>query len=128
MARGMKFIFQHYIVNGDGEPDEPGIAVHVIINGLQGYHIGFFSQDIAYHDCGVKTYEGMHAVVVKVFSQDKFETPSKTHPRMVHANYGCDETMIISGDNQSKNKMAHFFQLWLNPSFPQLRRNLTRKK
>ncbi len=77
----MKVVFWHCIVNCDGGPDESGIAVHVINNDLQGCCIGFLSEDIAYSDCKIKTYEGMHAVVVNMFSQDKFETPRKTHQR-----------------------------------------------
>ncbi len=68
VVRGMKVVFKHCVVNRDGGPDEPGIAVHAINGGLEGCCIGFLTQDMAYQDCHMKTYEGIHAVVFDVFS------------------------------------------------------------
>ena len=104
VVRGMKVVFKHCVVNHDGGPDEPSIAVHAINGGLEGCRIGFLNQDMAYWDCHTKRYEGVNAVVVNVFSRDQFETPSKTHRRMVRENYGCAKVMIISEDSKTINK------------------------
>ncbi len=100
----MKVVFKHCVVNCDSGPDEPGIAVHAINGGLEGCRIGFLNQNMAYQDCHTKRYEGVNAVVVNIFSQDQIETPSKTHQRIVHENYGCAKAMIISEDRKTINK------------------------
>ncbi len=104
VVRGVKIVVWHCVVNCDGGPDEPSIAAHAINNGLEVCLVGFMSKDIAYHDCHLKRYEGIHVVVVDVSSWDQFETPSKTHQRMAHENYRCAEAMIISGGNETIKK------------------------
>ncbi len=72
----MEVVFQHCTANCDGRPDEPGIAVHAISNGILGCLVGFLSQDMAYCDSFAKDNEGKHTIVVTVFSLDKINTPS----------------------------------------------------
>ncbi len=107
VAKGMEVVFWHCIVNCGGGPDEPGIAIHAISNGVQGFPVWFLSQDLAYCDSFTKNYEGKHAIVVTVFSLDKIKRdPSSSHWRMVHANYWCAEAMIISHNNDFPTKRA----------------------
>ncbi len=61
---------------------------------------------MAYRDSFAKYYERKYAVVVTVFCVLSWQNkdPSSTHQRMVCANYGCAEAMIISHDNDFQTK------------------------
>ncbi len=96
-------------------------------NGLQGCCIGFLSQDIAYSDCHLKDYDAIHAAVMKVFSQDKFETPSETHQRIVCANYGFTKAMINSGDSELKNRIIRLSSVEGESCIPPVKKSKKKK-
>ncbi len=122
----MKVVFWHFIVNNDSRPDEPGIAVHLLNNGLQGCYIGFLSQGISYHNCHLKIYEEMHVVVVNMFSQDKFENPVWLIEEwfMLITNHGCAKAINISGDYESKNKRTRLSSIEVETCIPAIEKKI----
>ncbi len=124
----MKVVFWHFIVNNDSRPDEPGIAVHLLNNGLQGCYIGFLSQGISYHDCHLKSYEEMYAVVVNMFSQDKFENPVWLIEEWFMLIMDVPRQSIFQGTMSQRTRGQDFLPLRLKPALPLLRRKSNKKQ
>ncbi len=93
----MEVCLRHCIICIDGGKEEPTIAAHDVVDGIETCHVGFLSKEIAYKD-SEKNYEGLHAAVLDVFCQDKAKTVSLFHRRLVHEKYRCAQALITTPD------------------------------
>ncbi len=92
----MQVCLQHCIICIDGGKEEPTIAAHAVIDGIETCCVGFLSKEIAYRDSDKTKYDGLHAAVLDFFCQDKAKTVSPFHRCLVHENYGCAQVLITN--------------------------------
>mmetsp|Transcript_15669 Transcript_15669/g.32954 ORF Transcript_15669/g.32954 Transcript_15669/m.32954 type:complete len:170 (-) Transcript_15669:2-511(-) len=99
LTKAMEVCLRHCIVRIDDGEEEPAIAAHAVVDGIETCRVGFLSKEVAYRDSIEKKYDGLHAAVLDVFCRDKAKTISPFHRRLVRENYGCAQALITTPDS-----------------------------